>query len=264
MLINTRTILPPFLLASAVASYPYPHPLSRRSFISTGDVKDSYDFVIIGGGLAGLVLASRLSENSTTNILVLEAGGNGDNIRERIGGSSPTPEHPAPLLPPFARDLTVFSDTPGLAYYNNILSEPNIDWMYKTQPQDMLNYRQVAWPSGKVVGGSSAANGMYLVRPSSIEVDVWHELVKDLDGSDAWTSDSFFAAMRKVRPFLQVSIPCPELLSSFSLKRLLPLAMTSAISLMSRTTKPLMEPLARFILPTRLTCPRCMALGLTL
>ena len=122
------------------------------------------------------------------------------------------PQNPAPLLPPFARDLTVFSDTPGLAYYNNILSEPNIDWMYKTQPQDMLNYRQVAWPSGKVVGGSSAANGMYLVRPSSVEVDVWHELVKDLDGSDAWTSDSFFAAMRKVRPFLQVSIPCPELL----------------------------------------------------
>jgi len=75
----------------------------------------------------------------------------------------------------------------------------------------MLNNRQVAWPSGKVVGGSSAANGMYLVRPSSIEVDVWHELIKDLDGSDAWTSDSFFAAMRKVRPIPQISIPCPEL-----------------------------------------------------
>jgi len=198
MLLNTNTILPPLLLASAVASYPYPHPHSRRSFIAPNDVKDSYDFVIIGGGLAGLVLASRLSENSATNILVLEAGGNGDNIRERIGGSFPKAGP--------ARDLTIcssilLSDTPGLAYYKNILSEPGVDWMYQTQPQDMLNYRQVAWPSGKVVGGSSAANGMYLVRPSSIEVDVWHELIKNLNGSDAWTSDSFFAAMRKVRPF---------------------------------------------------------------
>lgn len=210
MLFNTNGILPPLLLASAVASYPYPypHPLSRRSFIAPGDVKDSYDFVIIGGGLAGLVLASRLSENSTTNILVLEAGGNGDNIRERIGGSF------SKTRPRFyARGLTVmvtvvFSDTPSLAYYNNILSEPNIDWMYRTQPQDMLNNRQVPWPSGKVVGGSSAANGMYLVRPSSVEVDVWHELIKDLNGSDAWTSASFFGAMRKVRSLTQITVPC--------------------------------------------------------
>jgi len=207
MLLNTKSILPPLLLASAVASYPYSHPLSRRSFIAPGDVKDSYDFVIIGGGLAGLVLASRLSENSTTTILVLEAGGNGDDVRERISGSSPITSR---LF--FARHLTcgAIPDTPSLAYYNNILSEPNTGWMYQTQPQDMLNNRQLAWPSGKVVGGSSAANGMYLVRPSSLEVDVWHELIKDLNGSDEWTSGSFFAAMRKVRPFPQISIPCPE------------------------------------------------------
>ena len=102
----------------------------------------------------------------------------------------------------------LFSDTPGLAYYNGILSEPNLNWMYQTQPQNTLNSRQVPWPSGKVIGGSSAANGMYLVRPSSIEVDVWHELIKDLSGSDAWTSGSFFAAMRKVRPCLQTYISC--------------------------------------------------------
>ena len=119
----------------------------------------------------------------------------------------------------------------------------------------MLNYRQLDWPSGKVVGGSSAANGMYLVRPSSIEVDVWHELIKDLDGSDAWTSSSFFASMRKVRPFLKSVFLVLNCFHSFSLKRLLPLAMTSAISLMSRTMNPLVDPLARFILHTRLTCP---------
>jgi len=204
-----KRILPPLLLASAAASYPYPHPLSSRSFIAPGDVKDSYDFVIVGGGLAGLVLASRLSENSTITTLVLEAGGTGDDVRARIGGSFSEPPVPAP----FARVLTmcaIFPDIPSLAYFNGILSEPNMNWMYQTQPQNMLNSRQIAWPSGKVIGGSAAVNGMYLVRPSSVEVDVWHELIKDLSGSDAWTSGSFFAAMRKVRPCLQTSIPCTD------------------------------------------------------
>lgn len=137
--------------------------------------------------------------------------------------------------------------------------------MYQTQPQNMLNNRQIAWPSGKIVGGSSAVNGMYLVWPSSIEVDVWHGLIKNLDGSDAWTSDSFFAAMRKVRLFRQISVPYLSLtldrFCSSSPKRLLPLAMTSAILPTSSTMKPPMGPMVRYTLPTRLTCPRCMAPG---
>src|SRR5258707_2282651 len=125
----------------------------------------------------------------------------------------------------------------------------------------MLNYRQITWPMGKVVGGSSACNAMYLVRPSSIEVDVWHDLIKDLDGHDAWTSDSFFAAMRKVRPFLKslfgvLSACCP-----FSLRRSLSLATTSAISATSSTMKPVMEPAVHFTLRTQPICLRYTALG---
>lgn len=58
--------------------------------------------------------------------------------------------------------------------------------------------RTLDWPGGKVIGGSSAANGMYYVRPSSVEVDVWHSLISGMDGAGNWTSDAFFDAMRKV------------------------------------------------------------------
>lgn len=68
------------IVSASLAIVPIAHALSPRTEIS-----DSYDFVIIGGGQAGLTVGGRLAEDTNHTILVLEAGGNGDDYRERIG-----------------------------------------------------------------------------------------------------------------------------------------------------------------------------------
>ncbi|KAL2429660.1 GMC oxidoreductase family protein [Exophiala dermatitidis] len=150
-----------------------PQRLSARNIVD--QVDEAYDFVIVGGGLAGLVLGARLSEDSNHTVLVLEAGGNGDEYRDQI-------------------------DVPGNAYYKS-LWPTDLNWDFYTVPQEGANNTSCEWPRGKVLGGSSAINGLYMNRPGQIELNAWQDLIGDMDGADNWSWASFYAAMKKSETF---------------------------------------------------------------
>ncbi|KAI0068751.1 GMC oxidoreductase [Artomyces pyxidatus] len=175
-------------LAYAALSSPHPlihprnhHLLQRRNVVAADQLQDTYDFVVVGGGTAGLALASRLSEDANTTVLVIEAGDTGDAALGTI-------------------------DVPANAYYQSLLSSSS-DWAYPVLAQPNLNNRAIVWPRGKVLGGSSAINGMYSVRPSQIEVDAWVDLVaqEDSNAANNWGWNEFLAGMKKSETFVAPS-----------------------------------------------------------
>ncbi|KAK4868201.1 hypothetical protein LT330_007399 [Penicillium expansum] len=138
-------------------------------------IDDAYDFVIVGGGQAGLVLGARLSEDKNHTVLVLESGGDGDEYRKRI-------------------------DTPAYSYFDSLWTTP-LNWDFYTVAQPNANDREIEWPRGKVLGGSSAINGLYMTRPGKDEINAWKDMLGDMDGADNWSWDSFYAAMKKSENF---------------------------------------------------------------
>jgi choline dehydrogenase len=108
---------------------------------------DAFDYVIIGAGSAGCVLANRLSADSRTSVALLEAGGPDRNPWIHI---------PA-------------------GYYRNF-SNPAVTWQFGSGPEPHLNRRTIPWPRGRVLGGSSAINGLLYVRGQAQDFDVWRQL----------------------------------------------------------------------------------------
>lgn len=111
-----------------------------------------FDFIVIGAGSAGCVLANRLSANPRHRVALLEAGG---------------------------RDHSPWIHIP-VGYFKT-MGNPKTDWCYHTAPDPGLNGRSIAWPRGKVLGGSSSINGLLYVRGQPKDFDHWRQL-----GNNGW------------------------------------------------------------------------------
>ena len=123
------------------------------------------DFVVVGAGSAGCVMATRLSEDPSTRVVLLEAGGEDRNRWIHI-----------PLG------------------YGKTFADPSVNWCYQAEPDPGANNRSIFWPRGKVLGGSSLINGMVYIRGQHEDFDLWRQL-----GNTGWSSTDVLPYFKRAR-----------------------------------------------------------------
>ena len=127
-------------------------------------LEGDFDYIVVGAGSAGCVLANRLSADAGSRVLVLEAGG---------------------------RDNWIWYHIP--VGYLMAISNPRSDWMFQTEKEPGLNGRSLNYPRGKVIGGSSAINGMISMRGQAQDYDHWRQL-----GLTGWGWDDVRPVFRRL------------------------------------------------------------------
>ncbi|WP_458756725.1 GMC family oxidoreductase [Afipia sp. TerB] len=127
-------------------------------------LEGDFDYIIVGAGTAGCIMANRLSADPAKRVLILEAGG---------------------------RDNWIWFHIP--VGYLFAIGNPRSDWMFKTEPEPGLNGRALSYPRGKVIGGSSAINAMISMRGQSADYDHWRQL-----GLTGWGWDDVLPAFKKL------------------------------------------------------------------
>ena len=126
-------------------------------------MQEKYDYIIVGAGSAGCLLANRLSANPNNSVLLIEAGRKDNNLWLHV----------------------------PVGYFRT-MNNPKFDWMYKLEKDKGLNNRRIDWPRGKVLGGSSALNGLLYIRGDRHDYDNWQRL-----GNKGWGYDKVLPYFKK-------------------------------------------------------------------
>lgn len=127
---------------------------------------ETYDFIIVGAGSAGCVLANRLTANGQHKVLLLEAGPEG---------------HPLSRIP---------------ISYGKLLDNPAANWCYRSQPELGTNNREIPVPRGRLLGGSSSINGLVFVRGQALDYDTWGQL-----GNRGWSYSDVLPYFRSMENY---------------------------------------------------------------